>query len=284
MEKSPSVNGVPYLLSLPSLIFIGLLFLFPVAALLWTSVVPKVGASGGLDLSIYDKLLGDPYMRSIIWRTIKLSTITTLASLVLAFPVALHMRYVSPRWRSIIMLVMLSPLLTSAVDRTLAWVILLSPRGILNNGLGFLGLGPVNLIYNEIGVVIGLTHVLFGYMVLSLMTSILKIDENLVLAASNLGASRWQILTKIILPLSLPGMVAGSTLVFTMSASTYVTPALLGGTSTKLMAPEIYDLAIIYLEWRKAAALSTILFVLICFAMWAMTRWAERGRWKAAFG
>jgi len=182
------------------------------------------------------------------------------------------------------MLVMLSPLLTSAVVRTLAWVILLSPRGILNTGLGHLGLDPVKLIYNEIGVVIGLTHVLFGFMVLSLMTSILKIDENLVLAASNLGAKRWQILTKIILPLSLPGMVAGSTLVFTMSASTYVTPALLGGTATKLMAPEIYELALIHLEWREAAALSAILFVLICLAMWAMTRWAERGRWKAAFG
>lgn len=279
--KSPySTNSVPYLLSLPPLIFIGLFFLLPTAVLLLKSVVSP---AGGVTLSIYGRLLGDPYMATIIWRTLKLSAFTTLAALIVAFPVALYMRYVSSRRRSFIAFVMLSPLLTSAVVRTLAWVILLGPRGMLNQGLALSDLGPVSLIYNETGIVIGLTHVLFGYMLLALMASVLKIDENLILAASNLGASRWQILAKIILPLSLPGIVAGSTLVFTMSASTYVTPVLLGGTATKMMAPEIYEMAIVYLDWGEAAALSALLFALICFIVWGMTRWAERGRWKVVF-
>jgi putative spermidine/putrescine transport system permease protein len=282
MRSPRSTNSIPYFLSLPPLIFIGLFFLLPTGVLLWKSVVSPAPA-GGITLSIYGRLLGDPYMMTIIWRTLKLSALTTLATLILAFPVALHMRYVSSRRRSLIAFVMLSPLLTSAVVRTLAWVILLGPRGILNRGLTLFDLGPVSLIYNEIGVVIGLTHVLFGYMVLSLMASVLKIDENLILAASNLGASRWQILSKIILPLSLPGIVAGSTLVFTMSASTYVTPVLLGGTAAKMMAPEIYELAIVYLDWGEAAALSALLFALICLVVWGVARWAERGRWKVVF-
>jgi putative spermidine/putrescine transport system permease protein len=163
--------------------------------------------------------------------------------------------------RSLITLMLISPLLTSVVVRTLSWVILLGPKGVINSALLSLNLSPVSLIYNDWGVVIGLTHVFFGYMALSLMTTISKIDDNLLLAASNLGASRWVILKEIIIPMSLPGILAGCVLVFGMSASTYATPALLGGTSSKLMATEIYDLTVNYLEFREAAAVALLLFI-----------------------
>lgn len=273
-------RAVPYLLSLPPLVFIGFLFLLPVGLLLASSVTGKAGA---LTLATYGSLLSDSYTLMMIWRTFKLSLITTVVTLVLAFPVALYMRQISPRWRSILAFVMLSPMLTSVVVRTLAWVILLGPKGIVNSGLAVIGLAPVSLIYNETGVIIGLTHVFFGYMVLTLMGSVLTIDENLLLAASNLGAGPWRILWHIVIPQSLPGILAGSILVFTMSASTYATPALLGGSTTKLLGPEIYDLAIAYLEWHEASALATILFVLICLAILGATRWAEHGPWKAIF-
>jgi putative spermidine/putrescine transport system permease protein len=275
---------VPYLLSLPALVFIAVLFVLPVGVLVARSLVTSTPGGGTqLSLSIYARLLGDPYVLLMIWRTFKISAITTLITLFLAFPVALYMRQLTPRARALVAFVMLSPLLTSVVVRTLAWVILLGPRGVLNDGLALIGLGPVALIYNEIGVIIGLTHVFFGYMVLALMASVLKIDENLLLAASNLGAGRWSILWRIIVPLSLPGILAGSVLVFTMSASTYATPALLGGSSAKTIALEIYDLAIAYLEWAEAAALAAILFALICVSVVGATRWAERGRWKSVF-
>jgi putative spermidine/putrescine transport system permease protein len=185
--------------------------------------------------------------------------------------------------RLLISFVLLSPLLTSVVVRTLAWVILLAPRGILNEILVALGFGAVKLIYNEIGVIIGLTHVFLGYMVLALMTSVLKIDENLLLAANNLGASNWNVLRKIILPLSLPGILAGSILVFTMCASTYATPRLLGGSSNKVVAMEIYDLAINFLEWKEAAALASILFVVIGLVVWGGTRLMESSKRRAVF-
>jgi len=274
----------PYLLSAAPLIFIAVLFLLPVGILLATSLFQTSPAGGRtFTLTYYVKQLEDPYVLFMIWRTFKLSAITTLLSLILAFPVALYMRQISPRWRSIVAFIVLSPLLTSVVVRTLAWVILLGPRGVVNNALAQFGLGPWPMLYNEFGVVIGLTHVFFGYMVLALMGSVLRIDENLLLAASNLGANRWQILFRIIIPQSLPGILAGSILVFTMSASAYATPALLGGSSTKLMGPEIYDLAISYLEWSEAAALSAVLFAMICLVTWGLTRLAERGRYGEVF-
>jgi len=277
-------DWTPYLLSLPSLLFLGLLFLLPVLSLVASSFSSaKPGADGHFTLKVYASLLSDPYNGIMIWRTLKISLITTVLTLVLAFPVALYLRQVSPRTRMLVSFVLLSPLLTSVVVRTLAWVILLAPNGIVNETLSALGFSAVKLIYNQTGVVIGLTHVFFGYMVLALMTSVLKIDENLLLAANNLGASNWNVLIKIILPLSLPGILAGSILVFSMCASTYATPRLLGGSSNKVLAMEVYDLAINYLEWNEAAALASILFVVIGLIVWGGTRLVESGRRRAVF-
>lgn len=284
MSAQRKTDWVPYFLSLPSLLFLGILFLLPVIGLVASSFSSaKPGMGGHFTLQVYANLLTDPYSGLMIWRTLKLSFITTALSLVFAFPVALYLRQVSSRARLLISFVLLSPLLTSMVVRTLAWVILLAPNGILNEMLTALGFNTVKLIYNEIGVVIGLTHVFFGYMVLALMTSVLKIDENLLLAANNLGANNWNVLCKIILPLSLPGMLAGSVLVFSMCASTYATPRLLGGSSNKVLAVEIYDLAINYLEWNDAAALASILFVVIGLVVWGGTRLVESGRRRAVF-
>jgi putative spermidine/putrescine transport system permease protein len=266
----------PILFSLPALLFVGVLFLLPVASLGVTSFF-DVSDDGrwSFTLSHYTELLTEGYDLGLMWRTLKLSLITTMLSLVFAFPLALYMRQISPRMRSILTLALLSPLLTSVVVRTLAWVILLGPKGVVNGALAAMGLPHVALIYNEFGVVIGLTHVFFGYMALSLMTSVLKIDENLLLAAGNLGASRWVILREIVLPLSMPGILAGSVLVFTMSASTYATPVLL--------APEVYDLAINYLDWSSAAALCVVLFIGISSIVTAATAFAESGRRRMVF-
>jgi len=277
-------DWTPYLLGLPSLLFLGILFLLPVLSLIATSFSSaKPGVDGHFTLKVYESLLSDPYTGLMIWRTLKVSFITTALTLIFAFPVALYLRQVSSRKRLLISFVLLSPLLTSVVVRTLAWVILLAPKGIINEMLVALGFDAVKLIYNEVGVIIGLTHVFFGYMVLALMTSVLKIDENLLLAANNLGANNWNVLSKVILPLSLPGILAGSILVFSMCASTYATPRLLGGSSNKVLAMEIYDLAINYLEWNEAAALASILFVIIGLVVWGGTRLVESGRRRAVF-
>jgi putative spermidine/putrescine transport system permease protein len=285
MAPRASGRATAYLLSLPALVFVALLFVLPIGALVLASFMSAKNGSGGhLTLSVYAGLLGDSYNLQLLWRTFKVSALTTFFTLVLAFPVALHLRQMSPRWRNIVSFILISPMLTSVVVRTLAWIILLTPNGVVNSTLVWFGLPRLDLIYNQTGIVIGLTHVLFGYMVLALMTSMMKIDENLLLAASNLGASSFAILRKIIMPLCLPGALAGSILVFSMSASSYATPQLLGGSAAKVVATEIYDLAIGYLEWNTAAGLATILFAVIAIIVGGSTRFAESGRRKAIFG
>ena len=272
-------RNMSWMLGLPAVIFIGVLFLAPVIQLLLSSIFER-GSDGGIHLSfaLYQVFFSDPHYRVVIARTLGISAATVVASFVLAFPVALHMRKLNPRWRSVLAIALLSPLLTSVVVRTLAWVMLLGPKGIMNNALIAMGLDPVSLIYNDAGVIIGLTHVFFGYMLLCLMTSILKLDERLLLAASNLGASPWRQAWHIILPLSTPGVVAGAVIVFTMSASAYVTPVLLGGTKTKVMATEIYDLAINYLEWREAAVVACVLFAGVWVIVALLSRLADARR------
>ncbi len=272
------------LLTLPALLFIGALFLLPVLQLLALSV-SAADAGGGwrLSFSAYVDFLGDPHAWGLLARTLRIGLLTVLTCLLLAFPVALLMRGIAPRWRSLLFIALLSPLLTSVVVRTLAWVVLLGPKGLANAALAWAGFAPLALMYNDFGVVVGLTHVFFGYMLLAVSASVLKLDERLLLAAANLGAGRWQVLWRVVLPLCLPGIAAGAVLVFTMSASAYIVPVLLGGTATKVMATEVYDLAINYLEWREAAVVAAVLFALVWAVVALLARLGEgRGAAGAA--
>lgn len=262
-------------LSLPAVLFIGVLYLAPVLSLLVGSVWRAApDGSHALTLDAYRQFFGDAYAWTLLARTLALSLCSVVASLVLAFPVALYLRTLSPARRALLAVLLLSPLLTSVVVRTLAWVVLLGPNGLLNGFLQWLGLAPVALIYNDVGVVIGLTHVFFGYMLLCLLTSVMKLDPAQLLAASNLGASPWRRFWHVVLPQCRPGLAAGAVLVFTMSASAYVTPVLLGGTQTKVMASEIYDLAISYLEWKEAAVVGAVLFAAVWIGVALLSRLA----------
>ncbi|MGH6884831.1 MAG: ABC transporter permease [Geminicoccales bacterium] len=276
-----ALDRTPYLLSLPFLIFLSAFFVVPVAQIMLLSIMPEEEA--GVSFDLFSSVISDPYYQRVALRTLRISLATTVASLILAFPVALHMRHVGSRWQSILVLIMVSPLLTSVVVRTLAWVVLLSQRGIINQAFGAAGLEPVRLIYVESAVVIGLTHVFFGYMVVPLMTSIRRIDENLYSAAANLGASRLRQHIEITVPLSLSGILTGSLLVFILSASAYATPSLLGGLRISMLAMEVFNQAITMFDWAEAAALSTILFVMIGIVVWLVTRALEGGRRRVVF-
>jgi putative spermidine/putrescine transport system permease protein len=276
----------PYLLSLPALLFLAVYFLLPVGRMMLLAITPDAGAhlvAFGVTLDRFATILGDPYDRSLIMRTLRVSLSTTLVSLLMAYPVALLLCRVTSRAQAILVLIMVSPLLTSVVVRTLAWLVLLSRQGIINQALRGMGLPQVQLIYTDAGVVIGLTHVFFGYMVISLFTALRRIDANLYAAAANLGAGRWHMFREVTLPLSLPGVLSGCLLVFTLSASAYATPSLLGGSRASVFPVEIYNLAIQQLAWGDAAAAATILFLLIAVVVGAATRTAESGRRKVIF-
>ena len=274
----------PYVFSLPVLLFLAAFFIIPLLRLVvLTFWVPGVDGGRVVSLDLYQQLLSDEFNRSMIYRTIRLSALTTFVTLVLAYPIALWMRELPARWRGVVAILMLSPLLMSVVVRTLGWVILLAPRGVINTYLTELGLSPGQFLYNERAVILGLTHVFLGYMVLSLLTSMMQIQDNVIYAAFNLGATRLRALRDVVFPMSLPGVAAGCVLVFSLSASAYVTPVLLGGSQTHVMATRVYQLSIVYLEFDEAAVFATVLFLLIAAVVWGVTKLTESGKRKVIF-
>jgi len=156
---------------------------------------------------------------------------------------------------------------------------------VINNTIVGLGLsdGPLKLLYSETGIVIGLTHVLVPLMVLSIYASLQKRDPALVKAAESLGASPVRAFFEVTLPLSLPGILAGSVLVFTMSMSAFVTPAVLGGSRVRVVAYLVYEEFLQSLNWPFGAALALVLVVLTMTIVLVYNRLIERGRWKEVF-
>jgi putative spermidine/putrescine transport system permease protein len=264
-RRNRATNTWGYLLVAPAVAVLVIAFLYPVLRMIVTSLLAE--DTNAFSLERYTELLRDPYYLKIIWRTIYIALGTTALTLVLAFPVALYMRQLKGRARAFLSIVLLSPLLISVVVRTLGWVLLLSPTGLVNKVTTGAGLGTIHILNTQAAVILGMVHVYFGYMTLSLMISILRIDENLLLAAADLGAKRYQILRHVILPMSMPGIRAGSMLVFALAASAYITPSLLGSGREPLLAQRVYDSALQYADFPLAATFATILLVVILVGM-----------------
>ena len=177
----------------------------------------------------------------MLLRTCGLGMLVTLGCLIVGYPVAYYLARTPSRWRGFALFLVISPLLVSAIVRNIGWFPLLSQSGAVNWLLLKLGLiaTPLSLINNFTGVVIGLVHALLPFMILTLTTVIQRIEGDLEEAAANLGAGPLQTFWRVLLPLSLPGVVSGSLLVFAMAISAYTTPAILGGNRVLVMATYI---------------------------------------------
>lgn len=215
-------------------------------------------------LSNYAAVMTDPFYLLLMARTIGLGLLVTVISLVLGYPLALKIVRSGPTMKSALIAVALSPLLINLVVRTYAWLVLLGDTGVVNNWLRALGLigGPLPLSGNMFSVVVGLVHISLPLMALSLIGVLERIDRTLEDAADSLGASRGRILRRIILPLSLPGVGAGSLLVFTFTISAFVTPALLGGNRVSTISTLIYEKFTFSANWPVGATLVVVLLVI----------------------
>ncbi|CAM3650696.1 ABC transporter permease [Cohnella lubricantis] len=236
-------------------------------------------------LGNYALFLHDSYYVGILWRTIKLSFYTVLACLVFGYPVAMFMAKASGRMRGVVTFLIIAPHLISVVIRNFGWVVILGNKGWINTTLMNLGIidKPLKLLYNELGVVIGLTDAYIVYMVLALVTSLYAVDTSLYKAAGILGASSVRKFVSITLPLSLPGILAGSTLVFSLSMSAYVTPALMGGSAVKVLPVLTYENVMITLNWPLSAALSFLLLGSTYALVTIFTKLVETRRYKEVF-
>jgi putative spermidine/putrescine transport system permease protein len=207
-------------------------------------------------------LVSDPFYFQILVASVWLSLLVTAGALVFSYPIALFLHRAGGTTRNLLSVLVVVPMLTSAVVRTYGWIAILADRGLVANLLRAVGITPSRLIFNTTGVEIGLVEILMPYMILALLAGFGRLDPRLEEAASVLGARPLKVFWRVVLPLTLPGAALGCLLCFVLSISSFVTPKLLGGGRVFLLATEIYNDATDTLNWPLAACLSIVILVL----------------------
>jgi putative spermidine/putrescine transport system permease protein len=273
VSRTPLAFG----LLLPIAIVNAIGFLAPVAYLLRMSFNESTGGGGlreAFTLASYVAFITDPFYLGLVARSIGFSLFITALTLVLSYPIALFIHRADPKWKSLLTIVTVSPLLVSAVVRTYGWMLILGDQGFVNGLLKNAGVisAPLRLINNSTGVVIGLTEILMPYMVLALLAGFGRLDRSYEEAALSLGARPWTTFRRVVVPLTAPGIALGCLLCFVLAVSSFITPKLLGGGRVFLLATEIYDQAITLLNWPLAATMSIIVLLIFGLALVFYTR------------
>lgn len=243
------------------LVYLGL-FAAPLILLLAISVHADQDLTR-LGLDNWAKFWGDAFYRGVVWDTLKLGVLAVIATTVLAYPLALVFCAASERVQKLLIFIILLPLLTSVVIRTFSWIVILAREGVVNQTLMGLGLTttPLRLLQTELGLVIALTQIEMPLMLLPLISVMRGIDPNLMDASRALGASRWRTFFRVILPLSLPGWIAGATLVFASACTAFISQAVIGGARLVYLPALIQQQAMVIYDWPFAAVASVTLLV-----------------------
>lgn len=256
------------LLLLLPLIYLVLLYAVPVLLLTAQSFLTynvSTRSSGGLTLDNYVKVVTDPAYQRVLVTSLRIGFLVTILDLVIGYPVAYLLARLSGAKKQILLAAIVSPLLVSIVIRTFSWAILLRSGGPVSHFLQATGLiqEPLQILNREPSVVIALVHVYLPFMIIPLSTVIESIDPTLELAASSLGANVWRRFVEVILPLSIPGIVAGCMLVLTTSVSAYVTPAMLSGNTFLVMPTLVQQQMQVLVNWSLGSAIAVELIVVV---------------------
>lgn len=252
-----------YALMLPCAAFITLFLLIPMFA----TFISTVTGTGAFSLDGYWQTLADTYFQQVFWRTIRLSLTTVAICILLGFPAAYFVARIA-RKKSVFIAMTLFPLMTSPVVRSFSWMVLLGKKGTANTLLQSLGIisSPVSMLYNEFSIVVGLVQLFLPLMIISTVGVMENIDEDLMLASNSLGASRTTSFWRIMFPLSVPGLITGSVLVFCGSLTAYTTPQLLGGSDTRMLATLIYQDGLSLNDWTAASVVAIVMIVIAVIA------------------
>ncbi|MBP1122423.1 MULTISPECIES: ABC transporter permease [Pseudomonas] len=280
-------GGHGYWLSAPALaLYIGLLVL-PLGLTLVLSFNVfdyQVGVkSDSYTLANYMAVVTDSYFYEIFLRTFWISALVTLLCVLIGVPEAYILSRMGTPWRSIFLILILTPLLISVVVRAFGWSLLLGADGLINQVIQFMGGRPVKLLYTPFAVVIALVHVMLPFMIIPVWTSLQKLDPTAEQAALSLGASQAKVMRLIVLPQVMPGVLSGSLIVFGLAASSFAIPGLLGGRRLKMVATVIYDQYLSELNWPMGATLAVALLLVNLLVMLSWNRMIE-GRYKKTLG
>jgi spermidine/putrescine transport system permease protein len=268
----------------PSLAIIGLFVLAPLGFMAFVSTLDR-GPQGTVvwdrhSLDAYVQFLFErdlmgrmtlntDYLR-IFSRSILLAALTTVLTLLIGFPTALWMAFQPPSRRGLLVFIVTVPFWTNLLVRNFSWILLLRDGGVIDMSLRKLGLtsGPIEVLYTPFATAIGLTYSFLPYMILPIYVSLEKLDRRLIEAAFDLGADRWRALTRIILPLATPGIVAGAILVFMPGLGAFISPELLGGAKSMMIGNLIQEQFGQSRNWPFGAALAFVLLALVLLALW----------------
>ena len=256
-------------LTLPALLVILLLVVLPVGWLAWQSVYHT-----GFTLEHYRRIFNE----AIYWRsfalTFEISLLVTALALVLGYPIAYAASSAPRGWSILILALVVLPFWTSVLVRAYAWLALLQRNGVINHLLEDLGLihEPLALVHNTFGTVIATLHILLPFMVLPLYATMQKIPHDLLQAGASLGAGPALVFWKVFLPLSLPGVLAGSTLVFVLTLGFYITPELLGGGRTIMVSMLVSRNVELYDQWGAASAVGVVVLAAVGAIFFVVSR------------
>lgn len=257
-KRGPGFRLGNFSATLPALLLIAVFFVLPVLILLSRSVTePSFG------LSNYAQLLGSSTYLKIFFNTFFVAGVVTVISLVIGFPVAWALAIMPQRWATVVFAIVLLSMWTNLLARTYAWMVLLQRTGVINKSLMGMGLidKPLAMVNNLTGVTIGMTYIMLPFIIIPLYGVIRKIDPAILQAAALCGATRFQALIHILLPLAAPGMISGALMVFVMSLGYFVTPSLLGGTSNMMLAELIAQFVQSLVNWGMGGAAALVLLV-----------------------
>jgi putative spermidine/putrescine transport system permease protein len=273
--NGPGVWRLALPLGLAQLMF----FAAPLLILLGTSLATDENLTAG-SLRAWRDVLGDAFHIQSVLNTLRLGALTVLATMLLAVPLALVHMAAGPRLKRLILIVAVLPLLTSVVVRTFSWIVILGREGVINSTLNATGLStaPVALLQTEPGLILALTQIEMPLMLLPLIAATARIDPALLDASTSLGASLGRTLRRVVLPLALPGLIAGATLVFASAATAFISQSVIGGGRLNYLPALVWQQAMVVFDWPLAAAMALTLMGSVLMVVGALNLLGRNAR------
>jgi spermidine/putrescine transport system permease protein len=260
------------LLMTPFLLWIVLLIVLPQLGITYLSFREKLGPGDyAFGFANYALFLGEPIYWNTLLRTATISILVTVLTLIVGFPIAYYIAKIArPNLKGAMLLFCLIPLWVSDLVRAFGWIVLLRETGLVSGALQWAGLvsGPVEMLYNDVTVVIGLVYTVVLFMIVPLVATLDGMDNALLEAGYNLGGSRFTVMRRIVVPYAMPGIVAGCIIVFMLTAGSYLTPVLLGGKNSMWFTEQIYNQFILRYNWEMGATFGVLLLVFTSLVVW----------------
>lgn len=265
-------------LTIPYIIWMVIMLVVPMLMIVFYAFTKQGNDVVSLQFTFdhFQKFFTDPDFLRTLWLSLRIAFVTTVLCVLLGYPVAYAISQCKPNVRNLLILLVTLPMWINMLVRTYAWIGILADNGLVNSILGYFGIDPLKLLYTDFSVVLGMVYNFIPFMILQIESSLAKMDKSLLEAANDLGANRVQRFLNITLPLSLPGVVTGITLVFLPAVSSFVIPKLMGGGGYMLIGNVIENQFITVGEWNFGSAISMIMAIIIMISMY-ITRRLDKG-------